>query len=89
MKPAIAVIALLLALSGGAIAAPAAAATGDDVEREGAVSIGVVIAPYDACAAVKPPCRCGADGTPTLPPGLLKKGKLPPGLAGREPGWCG
>lgn len=85
-----AAIGLLLVLGSGALAAPANAATQDDDGGRGAVSIGVQIAPLDACSAVRPPCKCGHDGTPTLPPGLAKKkGALPPGLAKREPGWCG
>ncbi|MGX5697803.1 hypothetical protein ACWKWP_16525 [Agromyces soli] len=91
----IAAVALLLVLSCASVAAPAVAApgggpSGDDDGGRGTVSIGVQIAPRDACAAVRPPCKCDGSGVPTLPPGLAKKkDALPPGLAKREPGWCG
>ena len=66
---AIAATVVLLGLCLATFAAPAAA---DEPDRGAGVEIGVVIAPRSDCADVRPPCRCDA-GTPTLPPGLLKK----------------
>jgi hypothetical protein len=69
---------VLLGLFVGGLATPASA---EPVDDGAGVEIGVLIEPRADCAAVRPPCRCDAEGTPTLPPGLAKKPMLPPGLA--------
>jgi len=80
---AIAATVVLLGLCLATFAAPAAA---DEPDRGAGVEIGVVIAPRSDCADVRPPCRCDA-GTPTLPPGLVKKTtRSSPDKAPRD--WC-
>jgi uncharacterized membrane protein len=80
---AIAATVVLLGLCLATFAAPAAA---DEPDRGAGVEIGVVIAPSSDCADVRPPCRCDA-GTPTLPPGLVKKTtRSSPDKAPRD--WC-
>jgi hypothetical protein len=70
--------ALLLGLFVGGLPALAAA---EPVDDGAGVEIGVLIEPRADCADVRPPCRCDAVGTPTLPPGLAKKPILPRGQA--------
>ena len=65
---------VLLGLFVGGLPAQAAA---EPVNDGAGVEIGVLIEPRADCADVRPPCRCDAVGTPTLPPGLAKP-ILPP-----------